>query len=254
MPLDLSLACSALKLALSRKYDAVHSHEEGGVIGVLLAWWLGVPHLYDMHSSLPQQVANFGYGNATWLKRTLGWFERLMIRRSRVVIVICQDLETTVREVDADVPTVLIENAPGSGDIAVAGRGDAIRAGLGVGADVPIVLYTGTFENYQGLDLLYDAMAVVVRTRPDARLVMVGGEPAQVEAARRHVAGLGLDVVGRLHGAASGGRGAGVPRRRDHSRVAAVDRHEHAAEDLSVPAIGPPDRRDQSAHAHAGVV
>jgi glycosyltransferase involved in cell wall biosynthesis len=192
VPLDVSLACSAMKLALSRKYDAVHSHEEGGVIGVLLAWWLGVPHLYDMHSSLPQQVANFGYGNATWLKRTLGWFERLMIRRSRVVIVICQDLETTVREVDADVPTVLIENAPGSGDIAMAGRGDAIRAGLGAGADVPMVLYTGTFENYQGLDLLYDAMAVVVRTRPDARLVMVGGEPAQVEAAKRHVAALGL--------------------------------------------------------------
>jgi glycosyltransferase involved in cell wall biosynthesis len=195
VPLDLSLACSALKLALTRKYDAVHSHEEGGFIGVILAWWLGAPHLYDMHSSLPQQVDNFGYGRSTSLKRVLAWVERVMIRRSRVVIVICQDLETTVRGVDAEVPTVLIENAPGSGDVSVAARGDLVRAQLGVTPATPVVLYTGTFEAYQGLDLLYRAMAIVTRARPDARLVMVGGEPAQVEAAKQQVAALGLSAM-----------------------------------------------------------
>jgi glycosyltransferase involved in cell wall biosynthesis len=195
VPLDLSLALSALKLALSRKYDAVHSHEEGGFIGVILAWWLGVPHLYDMHSSLPQQVENFGYGRATWLKRVLSWVERVMIRRSRVVIVICQDLETTVRSVDADVPTVLIENAPGSGDVRDAAGGAAIRAQLGLTPAMPVVLYTGTFEAYQGLDLLYRAMAIVARARPDARLVMVGGEPVQVNAAKQHVDTLGLSTT-----------------------------------------------------------
>jgi glycosyltransferase involved in cell wall biosynthesis len=195
VPLDLSLALSALKLALSRKYDAVHSHEEGGFIGVILAWWLGVPHLYDMHSSLPQQVENFGYGRATWLKRVLSWVERVMIRRSRVVIVICQDLETTVRSVDADVPTVLIENAPGSGDVRDAAGGAAIRAQLGLTPATPVVLYTGTFEAYQGLDLLYRAMAIVARARPDARLVMVGGEPVQVNAAKQHVDTLGLSTT-----------------------------------------------------------
>jgi glycosyltransferase involved in cell wall biosynthesis len=195
VPLDLSLALSALKLALSKKYDAVHSHEEGGFIGVILAWWLGVPHLYDMHSSLPQQVENFGYGRATWLKRVLSWVERVMIRRSRVVIVICQDLETTVRSVDSDVPTVLIENAPGSGDVRDAAGGTAIRAQLGLTPATPVVLYTGTFEAYQGLDLLYRAMAIVARARPDARLVMVGGEPAQVEAAKHQVGALGLSTT-----------------------------------------------------------
>jgi glycosyltransferase involved in cell wall biosynthesis len=115
-----------------------------------------------------------------------------MIRRSRVVIVICADLETTVREVDPTVPAVLIENAPGSGDRPSAGTGEKIRAALGISPTTPVVLYTGTFEAYQGLDLLYRSMAVVRRTRPDARLVMVGGEPAQVEAARTSTAALGL--------------------------------------------------------------
>ena len=195
VPLDATLALAALRLAITRRYDAIHSHEEGGLIGVLIAWAQRVPHVYDMHSSLPQQVANFGYARASWLARVLTWVERLMIRRSRVVIVICEDLATRVRDVEPDVPSVLIENAPGSGDAPQAGTGRAIRHSLGLGDDVPMVLYTGTFEAYQGLDLLYRAMQVVVRERPDARLVMVGGDPSQIAAARAEVAGLGLSAA-----------------------------------------------------------
>jgi glycosyltransferase involved in cell wall biosynthesis len=191
-PLDLSLAFTASKLALMRRYDAVHSHEEGGAIGVVLARMLGVPHLYDMHSSLPQQVDNFGYRGRAWLTPVLRWVEKLMIRRSHVVIVICQDLETTARGVRPDVPVVLIENAPGSGDRPTSGTGVAVRAALGITPEAPVALYTGTFERYQGLDLLYAAMRIVVLSRPDAKLVLVGGEPAQVEAARLDVAANGL--------------------------------------------------------------
>jgi glycosyltransferase involved in cell wall biosynthesis len=145
-----------------------------------------------MHSSLPQQVANFGYSNMPGLKSLLGWVERLMIKRSRVVIVICEDLKLTVRDIDPAVPSVLIENAPGSGNAPTAGTGAAIRAALGLSPDTPVVLYTGTFEHYQGLDLLYAAMQHVIKARPEAKLVLVGGEPAQVDAARKQIAGLGL--------------------------------------------------------------
>jgi len=160
---------------------------------VLLAAWLRVPHLYDMHSSLPQQVDNFNYRGMPGLSRMLGWLERLMIRGSRVVIVICPDLALTVKDLRTDVPIVLIENAPGSGDPPVAGTGAGIRKRLGIGADTPTALYTGTFESYQGLDLLLDAMRIVSATRPDARLVLVGGTDAQVAAARQRVSSLGLD-------------------------------------------------------------
>ncbi len=64
------------------------------------------------------------------LKGAFSWIERLVIRRSRVVIVICPQLEETVRGIDRDVPTVLIENAPGSGDTPREGSGarGAVRA------------------------------------------------------------------------------------------------------------------------------
>jgi glycosyltransferase involved in cell wall biosynthesis len=192
VPLDICLAFTSLRVALSGRYDAVHSHEEGGLIGVVLAWLLGVPHLYDMHSSLPQQISNFGHANKRWLTRLFDVAERIMLRRSRVVIVICPQLEDVVREVDKEVPVVLIENAMGSGDAPTPGSGVAVRSALGLAPETPLVLYTGTFEAYQGLDLLFAAMPAVVAARPDTRFVMMGGEPAQVDAARAQVAELGV--------------------------------------------------------------
>ena len=60
---------------------------------------------------------------------------------------------------------------------------------------MPVVLYTGTFEAYQGLDLLYAAAARVRATRPDVRFLVVGGQPDQVEAARVQARSAGADGV-----------------------------------------------------------
>ena len=196
VPLDLSLAASALRRALTTRYDAVHSHEEGAAIGLVLAGMLGVPHLYDMHSSLPQQLANFKFSQSRALRWGFEVFERLAVRRSRVVIVICAELERQVREIAPQAAPVLIENAPGAGDISHEGGRDAVRAEFGLGPTTPLVLYTGTFEAYQGLDLLFDAAKTVAATRPDARFLLAGGRPAQIAAAEREVAARGLgDLV-----------------------------------------------------------
>ena len=194
VPLDLALALTALRRAMSERYDVVHSHEEGSFIGVALAAALGVPHLYDMHSSLPQQLTNFAFSRS----RTLTWLfarlERFVIRRSRVVIVICRHLEETVRGIDGSVPTVLIENAPGSGDSPTAGSGSSIRSELGIGA-APMVLYTGTFEPYQGLDLLFAAAAHTGQRVPDVRFVLAGGQPDQIEAAKVQARAAGVEPL-----------------------------------------------------------
>ena len=159
---------------------------------MLLAALLGIPHLYDMHSSLPQQLTNFDFSRSRVLRRMFEWMERTVVRRSKVVIVICQNLVDTVHGIDSRVPVVLIENAPGSGDVVPTGDRLKLRRELGLQAETPLVLYTGTFEAYQGLDLLFASFAKVLRERPDARLVMAGGTPAQVDAARAQARAAGI--------------------------------------------------------------
>jgi glycosyltransferase involved in cell wall biosynthesis len=196
IPLDALLTLTALRRAFTGQYDAIHSHEEGGLIGVILAAVLRVPHLYDMHSSLPQQLTNFAFSRSSAVRAVFLAMERLMIRRSRVVIVICPALEDTVRDIDPHAKVVLIENAPGSGeDQPTLGEAAAVRVAFGLAADTPVVLYTGTFEAYQGLDLLFDAMARVRERRPDARLLLAGGKADQVARAREQASAAGIEPV-----------------------------------------------------------
>jgi glycosyltransferase involved in cell wall biosynthesis len=195
IPLDALLTLTVVRRVLACRYDAVHSHEEGGLIGAALAMLLRIPHLYDMHSSLPQQLSNFAFSRSRLMKRLFHQIERFMIRRSRVVIVICPALEDTVRAIGPQAHTIVIENAPGSmTDRATPAEAWAVRRSLGIAAETPIIVYTGTFEAYQGLDLLFDAVAAVTKERPDARLVLAGGQPDQIERAKAQARAASADA------------------------------------------------------------
>jgi glycosyltransferase involved in cell wall biosynthesis len=79
--------------------------------------------------------------------------------------------------------------------VATPAQAAARREALGLGASTPVVLYTGTFEAYQGLDLLFAAMALVRDRRPDARLVLAGGKPDQVRRAQEQAQAAGIGDV-----------------------------------------------------------
>ncbi|MDH4066224.1 MAG: glycosyltransferase [Acidobacteriota bacterium] len=183
--LDSLMLVTIARRVWRERYDAIHSHEEMGLVGVWLARWLGIPHLYDMHSSLPQQLSNFRYSRSGILRRVFTWAEDQMVHGSQSVITICQELQDTVTRMGAGGRSLLIENVMG-GDVDEGPSRPAadIRMAWGITADAPLALYTGTFEAYQGVELLIDAAAILARTRPQARMLVVGGEPQQVDRAR----------------------------------------------------------------------
>jgi glycosyltransferase involved in cell wall biosynthesis len=180
----------------SERYDAIHSHEEMGLIGVWLAKWLRIPHLYDMHSSLPQQLSNFKYSRSASLRALFNWMEDQMVHKSDVVITICQELQDTVTDMGVADRSLLIENVMG-GDVdePPSQSPEQVRSIWGIGATAPLALYTGTFEAYQGVDMLIDAAAIIAKQRSDARVLVVGGEPAQVEAAKARAQAAGAAPI-----------------------------------------------------------
>ena len=198
LALDGLMLLTVTRRAMAQRYDAIHSHEEMGLVGVWLARWLRIPHLYDMHSSLPQQLSNFKYSKSGLLGKIFVWAEGQMVRKSQVVITICQELQDTVTGMGVGERSLLIENVMG-GDVddPPTRSPQEVRAAWGVEPDAPLALYTGTFEAYQGVELLIDAVAIVARRRPDARMLVVGGEPSQVEAAkaRAHAAGVAAVMI-----------------------------------------------------------
>ena len=199
--LDGFLLVKTIHMLFRNSYDLVHTHEEASFFGFILAKVFKIRHLYDMHSSLPQQLGNFQYSKCAPLIHVFRWFEETVIHSSHAVITICPALKEQVEKINTSVPHVMIENVSTEGDPTTVPM-NAIRDFKQQYAldGRKVVLYSGTFESYQGLDLLFASAKVVSRIHDDVLFLIMGGRPDQLEAAQHTVAQLGLESHVRFTG------------------------------------------------------
>lgn len=199
--LDVFMVLWTIALLLRNRYSYVHAHEEA----IFWCRWLKpifrFKLAYDMHSSLPQQLRNFNFTKSRLL---IGLFERLeksALRHSDAVITICPDLRDYVLREGVDPERhFLIENSIFE-DVRLTeapprhqGDGQTKEARAASGAPVgPRVVYAGTFESYQGVDILLRAFVHVKDKAPAAHLLMVGGTPDQVQRMRELADECGLN-------------------------------------------------------------
>jgi glycosyltransferase involved in cell wall biosynthesis len=183
------------------RYDLLHTHEEASFFGIFLAKIFGLRHLYDMHSSLPQQLANFEYISFPPFIRIFEWLEYRVIESSAAIITICPALQAHVKKLNGIVPDVLIENVASERPMGAAPE-EAVRTFERVYSlnGKKIVLYAGTFEPYQGIDLLIASAARVVAQRNDVVFLLVGGKPNQIQQYQKRIDELGLAPYFRLVG------------------------------------------------------
>lgn len=191
IPLDILLFIKSVSLLLRNNYDVIHSHEEAGFFSVLLSWVFRTQHLYDMHSSLPKQLVNFNYADnrlMIWLFERL---EHLAINSCDAMISIGPDLEEHVRDINAEVPMEMIENLPLGNDQVSEKIINKLRKTLNIDDKIAIV-YTGTFERYQGVELLIESAKIVEAEYPEAVFILVGGKPTQIENYQKLMTDIGL--------------------------------------------------------------
>ena len=180
IPLDFLLILKSIILLLSKKYDVIHSHEEAGFFSVLLSWFFNLPHIYDMHSSLPKQLVNFKFGDNKLMISIFEHLEKLVINTCDAMITIGSDLESYVRDKNPEVPMQMIENLPLNIDQDYEEIPTEINKRFRSQNGLSIV-YTGTFERYQGVDVLIESFEQVVKRYPETSLILVGGKPNQIK-------------------------------------------------------------------------
>jgi glycosyltransferase involved in cell wall biosynthesis len=181
IPLDFLLMIKTLTMALKNRYHLIHTHEEAGLWGLAIARMFGMPHIYDMHSSLPQQLTNFKFTRSRFW---IGLFERMeqwILKYSSGVITICQDLFDYVKKMMPERGSELIENVVEYSSIFGEKDTSAEIAARYSLKKKKVILYAGTFESYQGLQLLIDSAEQVVQKIKSAVFLLVGGHRDQVE-------------------------------------------------------------------------
>lgn len=185
-----------LGLLVRNRYDVVHAHEEAVFMALLLKPFFRYKLLYDMHSSLPQQLSNFNFSTNKALLAIFEWLENRSLARSDAIITICPDLYHYVNKIlPGNSRNFLIENSILE-PVRLKNRqgcADSAEETPDVPAQFPHrIVYAGTLEAYQGIDILIDAMALVARERKDVLLVIVGGTEEQVQRYRSQAEKLGI--------------------------------------------------------------
>ncbi|NWF88161.1 MAG: glycosyltransferase [Ignavibacteriaceae bacterium] len=183
--LDVFILFKMLILLLKNKYDFVHAHEESVFFARFMKPFFGFKLIYDMHSSLPQQLSNFNFSKSKLLLNIFKSLEDSCLKSADGVITICPDLYNYVNSIiDNKEKHFLIENSIFE-PVRLAGKTKAshqaekneVSSELG---NKDLIVYAGTLENYQGIGILIKALKYTVEKHPNAHLIIVGGSPEQV--------------------------------------------------------------------------
>lgn len=188
IPLDLLLFLKAITRLIKEDYDLIFSHEEAAAMGTLLAKIWHRPHLYDMHSSLSQQLEDLKIFGSGILKKIFLWLENIILKNAQAVLVICPELLRKAREKGYEARTVLLENFmdfehPSFSEEQI----QKIREKMAPKGE-KIVLYTGNFQPYQGLSLLLEAAAMM--KEKNVVFILVGGKRREREKMQRRAKAL----------------------------------------------------------------
>jgi hypothetical protein len=92
---DLFLFLKAIHLVPRYRYHVVHAVEESVFIALVLKWVFKIPYVYDMDSSLPQQLVE-RYPFLRPFRGFLSFFEGLAVRNAIAVVPVCTALADAI--------------------------------------------------------------------------------------------------------------------------------------------------------------
>ncbi len=140
---------------------------------------LGIPVVYEVRAFWEDAAVDHGSTTEGSLRyRATRALETRALKQTAHVFTICEGLRSDIvaRGIPASKVTV-IPNAVDIDGFEPGGEPDAaLQAQLGL-AGATVVGFIGSFYAYEGLDLLLQALPLLLQRRPDVRVLLVGGGP-----------------------------------------------------------------------------
>jgi glycosyltransferase involved in cell wall biosynthesis len=191
---DVFMFVQCVRMVRRNRYDLIHAVEESAFIAAAMQKLAGIPYVYDMDSSLAEQLVD-AYPGLHFAFSTLRRCEAVAVRHSLGVLTVCAALEDVAHGHAPDKPIGRVEDStllgpqpPRFGD----GQRNN-RALPGVEPQTPVVMYAGNLEHYQGIGLLLEGFRHSLSRVPDAQLVIVGGLEKDIAHYGRRARQLGIE-------------------------------------------------------------
>lgn len=178
---DVLLLAKGLLLAFRHRYQIIHGTEEAGFIAWLLARLAGGRCVFEKHSD-PGSYRRGWFRNA--LLSVYQSVENFTARRADLVICTGEGLVAQVLQSGTEAPVEHISDLPSSQKDPVPDEVETVRRTLCDRSDDVLVTYVGSFALYQGIELLFDAVPLVLSATDRVRFVVIGGSDAEIAARR----------------------------------------------------------------------
>lgn len=196
--LDIFIIFKTIGLLIKNKYDLVHAHEEAIFFARYLKPIFKYKLIYDMHSSLPQQLTNFNFTTSKTLINIFKKLEDSCLRSADGVITICLDLYNYVNTIIENKDKhFLIENSIFDKVKLKANSNhqkiNEDETPIHLPEDKKIIVYAGTLEKYQGIDILVKSFSEMHKKNENTILIIVGGNNSQVEEYKKLGSELGIE-------------------------------------------------------------
>ena len=176
------LANAILAVARDWRPDVLHAHSPAlcGHAALRAGRTLGIPVVYEIRAFWEDAAVGNGTGREGSLKyRLTRALEDRVVTEADAVFTICHGLRDDL--ISRGHCGGKIGLSPNGVDLAMFGeppeRDHALAQELGYDADDPVIGFIGSFYDYEGLDLLIEALPQLRRRHPGARLLLVGGGP-----------------------------------------------------------------------------
>ena len=158
-----------------------HSPVLNAMPALRVAKRLGIPVVYEVRAFWEDAAVDHGTTKEGSLRyRLTRWLETRALQRVNHVFTICEGLRKDI--VARGIPSGKVTVVPNAVDIEMfepGGQPDAeLKAQLGLQGR-SVVGFIGSFYAYEGLDLLLDALPGILSSRPDVRVLLVGGGPQE---------------------------------------------------------------------------
>jgi len=172
---DFLLIFKLLKVVRQHRIEIIHAHNyEAALVGGVVAWLTGLPLIYNAINTMEGELASYNFIRpqilAVGLARLLDY---VTPRVADHVIADTAELQHFLFYQGLPLDRITVIHSGVWTEMFEHGDGQKVRKEFGLG-NAPVVLYTGTFDEFQGVDYLLRAFQIVQQHTPAARLLLVG--------------------------------------------------------------------------------
>ena len=172
---DLLLVPKLFQVVRRHQIELIHAHNyEAALVGGVVGWLTGVPVIYNAVNTMISELPSFGFIRPRLLAvGSARMLDHIVPRMADLIVADTEELRSFLLTHGIHPKRVVTIPSGVWPEMFATGDGSQTRARFGATGG-PLIIYTGTFDQFQGIDYLMRAFKIVQECRPTASLLLVG--------------------------------------------------------------------------------